>query len=610
MVNMCGINGFNWIDEYLIQKMNNALIHRGPDDEGTYFDNEVSLGSLRLSILDLSKNGHMPMISEDKNIVITYNGEIYNFQEIKNVLTKKGYKFNSNSDTEMILYSYQEWGSKCVEKFNGMWAFAIYDKQKSILFLSRDRFGVKPLYYYFNENKFIFSSEIKGILKHEIPIIPNEALIFDFLHYNLLDHTAETFFSGIKKLNPGTNLIYDCNRKEIKIENYYNLKKRIKQNKDVTKEEIRTKFIESVKIRLNSDVPVGSCLSGGIDSSAIVCVMNKISDKKINLFSLVFPGKSIDETEYQQKVVENTDSIWHKTTFDDGDILKDLNDFIYTQEEPVLSLSPYGQYRVMKLVKNNGIKVVLDGQGADEILAGYHGFFAYYFSELFFKLKWFTFIKEILSYYKNYQTIGPLMNFFALIVPKSCTKYYLRKRNSFISHDFSGKFKKRNIKDIIWEADDLKTMLFLSETYSSLPQLLRYEDKNSMRWGVESRVPFCDYELVEQILKLPSNRKIKTGTTKIIFRDAMKDLLPNKIQKRIDKIGFETPDADLLRTNDGQKFVYNLINSNKFRKRPYWNTSKISEMLEKHLNKSKDYSEDIWKIIILELWHRRWVDVK
>lgn len=605
---MCGINGFNWIDEDLIQKMNNALMHRGPDDKGTYLDQAVSLGSLRLSILDLSKNGHMPMISEDKKIVITYNGEIYNFQEIKKVLTKKGYKFNSNSDTEVILYSYQEWGSECVEKFKGMWAFTIYDKQKSILFLSRDRFGVKPLYYYFDNNKFIFSSEIKGILKHKIPRIANEALIFDFLHYNLLDHTEETFFSGIKKLNPGSNLIFDCNRKEIKIENYYNLKKRIKQNKDVTKEEIRSKFIESVKIRLNSDVPVGSCLSGGIDSSSIVCVMNKLNNKKINLFSLVFPGKSIDETEFQRKVVQNTDSIWHKTTFNDEDILKDLNDFIYTQEEPVLSLSPYGQYRVMKLVKNNGIKVVLDGQGADEILAGYHGFFAYYLSELFLNLSWWTFIEEIKDYYTTHSTFKPLFNFFAIMLPKRLTKYYLRKNNSFISNEFFDKYIKRKSKDIIWDTNDLKTILYLSETYSSLPQLLRYEDKNSMRWSVESRVPFCDHELVEIILSLPSKRKIKAGKTKIIFKNAMNKIIPNLIRTRTDKIGFETPDADLLKTQQGKKFASAIINSNRFKKRAYWNEDIASKMLEEHSNGDNDNATDIWKMIILEMWHRLWIN--
>lgn len=607
---MCGINGFNWINEDLIQKMNKALIHRGPDDEGTYLDNMVSLGSLRLSILDLSKNGHMPMSSDDENLVITYNGEIYNFQEIKNRLTKKGYKFNSNSDTEVILYSYQEWGTKCVEKFNGMWAFTIYDKQKSILFLSRDRFGVKPLYYYFddNNNKFIFSSEIKGILKHKIPKIPNESIIFDFLHYNLLDHTEETFFSGIKKLNPGSNLIFDYNTKEMKIENYYNLKKRIKQNKDTTKEEIRTKFIESVNRRLNSDVPVGSCLSGGIDSSSIVCVMNKINNKKINVFSLVFPGKSIDETEYQQKVVKNTDSIWYKTTFEDEDILKDLNDFIYTQEEPVLSLSPYGQYRVMKLVKNKGIKVVLDGQGADEILAGYHGFFAYYLSELFFNLSWWTFLNEIKAYYTTYSTFKPLFNFFAIMFPKPFTKYYLRKNTSFISNEFFDKHIKRKSKDIIWDANDLKTILYLSETYSSLPQLLRYEDKNSMRWSVESRVPFCDYELVEIILSLPSNCKIKLGKTKIIFKNAMEGIVPNLIRTRTDKIGFETPDADLLKTKQGTKFATEIINSNKFKKRPYWNEDVASRMLQEHSNGDKDNATDIWKMIMLEMWHRLWID--
>ncbi len=196
---MCGINGFNWKDKKLIQSMNKEIRHRGPDDTGYYSDSRISLGSVRLSIIDLSPKGHMPMFSSDKKLVIVHNGEIYNFNEIKKELIKKGYKFRSRTDTEVILYSYKEWGPDCVKKFNGMWAFCIYDKEKNILFLSRDRFGIKPLYYYFKKGRFIFASEIKAILQHPVKRKANDKIIFDFLFYDLVDHNEETFFEGIKR---------------------------------------------------------------------------------------------------------------------------------------------------------------------------------------------------------------------------------------------------------------------------------------------------------------------------------------------------------------------------------------------------------------------------
>jgi asparagine synthase (glutamine-hydrolysing) len=607
---LCGINGFNWKDEKLMKEMNQEIKHRGPDDEGCYCDKNITLGSVRLSIMDPSEKGHMPMFSNDENLAIIHNGEIYNFPVIKEELMEKGYKFSSGTDTEVLLYSYEEWGSNCVEKFNGMWAFAIYDKKNAILFLSRDRLGVKPLYYYWDGESFIFCSEIKGLLKHEIERKANEGVIYDYLYHNLVDHLDETFFEGIKKLRQGHNLKLNLKNKTLEITKYYDLKDKIIQKEDSKPSDIRRSFLKSVKRRLIADVPVGSCLSGGIDSSSIVCAMRNLGKDDIKVFSLVFPGKSIDETEYQKNVVEKTGVEWNRTTFTQENLLKDLEDFIYTQEEPTMSLSMYGQYRVMKLVHENQIKVVLDGQGADEILAGYHWFFGYYFSELFFNLEWIKLIHEINFYNKVHDNFSPIRNMLTVIMPIFIIKFLWMKKNNFISKDFFKLFSNRKNKYMMWNAKTTNSISLLAEIYFSLPQLLRYEDKNSMRWSVESRVPFCDYKFVEEVMKLPSDRKVGSGMTKLIFREAMKGILPEEILKRNDKIGFKTPDDELLKKSEGKKFFKGIISSREFKKRIYWNVEKIERMFEEHLIGKYDHSQNLWKVVILELWLRRWINAK
>ncbi|MDD1757575.1 MAG: asparagine synthase (glutamine-hydrolyzing), partial [Methanotrichaceae archaeon] len=292
---MCGINGFSWKNATLIDDMNKAIKHRGPDDEGVYLDENVTLGHRRLSIIDLSPAGRQPMSNEDDSIWIVFNGEIYNFLEIKEELLKKEHKFRSATDTEVIIHAYEEWGPSCVERFNGMWAFAIYDKNKSRLFLSRDRFGVKPLYYYCDDVRLIFSSEIKGLLEHNLERIPNDKSIFEYLAFGFLDHTSETFFRDINRLMPGENLFYDLSSKTKRIEKWYDLSSWLKNGMTLTEEDASKKIQEhlfsSISYRLIADVPVGSCLSGGIDSSTIVYSMRKlVQNSIIKTFSLVFPG--------------------------------------------------------------------------------------------------------------------------------------------------------------------------------------------------------------------------------------------------------------------------------------------------------------------------------
>lgn len=604
---MCGINGFNWSDEKLIESMNKAVRHRGPDGEGIYVDDNVSLGHVRLAIIDLSERGKQPMSNEDGTIWITYNGEIYNFRELREELIEKGHKFRSNTDTEVVIHAYEEFGSDCVHKFNGMWAFCVYDGTKNTLFLSRDRLGIKPLYYHYEGGRFIFSSEIKGILQHNIKREPDDEIIFDYLFFNLIDHTENTFFEGIKRLLPSHNAIFDLESKKLTLSKYYDLEKRIKSSK-FEEDFLRDLFLDSVEKRLVADVPVGSCLSGGIDSSSIVCAMRIAdNDQNIKTFSLIFPEDEIDESKYQEIVSKEVSAERYATSFFEEDILRDMHDMIYTQEEPFPGLSMYGQYRIMKLAQENKMKVLLDGQGADEILCGYHYFFGYYFSELLRGFKIATFLRNISLYYKIHRSFLPLQHLALTVIPKFVIKFFWYMRFGYLDKNFIEKYKNRKTKDAVWDANTIKDISLLSETFSSLPLLLRFEDKNAMRFSVETRLPFCDYRLVEYILSLDSKDILQGGITKYCFRESMKDILPEEIKNRMDKIGFTTPDDEMIRTEEGKSFILKIVNSEKFRERNYWNYKKIKEMIEAHLA-GKNYGAEIWKCILLEMWLEVWID--
>ncbi|ACS32503.1 asparagine synthase (glutamine-hydrolyzing) [Thermococcus gammatolerans] len=611
---MCGINGFSWSDEGLVREMNVAIRHRGPDDEGVYVDDNVSLGHVRLAIIDLSPKGHQPMRYEKNGheVWIVYNGEVYNFMELREELEKKGYVFNSNTDTEVILAAYLEWGFDCVKKFNGMWAFAIYDKTKKLLFLSRDRFGIKPLYYYYDGQNLIFSSEIKAILKHEIKREPNDAVIFDFLYYNLLDHTEDTFFEGIKRLMPSHSAVFDIKTRELRIFKYYDLRKRLKKLKKAEEDPatFRKLFKKAVKRRLIADVPVGSCLSGGLDSSSIVCMMRELEKNlEIKTFSLIFPGFKLDESKYQESVMQKCSVKRYTTTFTAEDILRDLEDLIYTQEEPFSTLSIYGQYRVMKLANENGMKVLLDGQGSDEILAGYHYFFGYYYYELFRHLKWKQLIREIIYYRKNVGSFKALKYFIGLLLPRRIQEWILN-HDTYLSREFIKRFKHR--KDLRFKKKELNDALVCA-VMNNLPHLLRFEDKNSMRWSIETRVPFLDPELVEYALSTPSQAKIRNGITKYILRESLKGIVPDIILDRRDKIGFATPDNEIANHPEIKKFIWNIINSESFKKRKYWNWKKVHKVYYHHSTSKLGnifIGELIWKVVILELWLRVWIENK
>ena len=610
---MCGINGFNWKDEELCKVMADTLKHRGPDDEGFYFNSDVSLGHRRLSIIDL-KTGHQPIHNEDKSIWIIYNGEIYNHKGIREELEKR-HKFYTNSDTEVIIHAYEEYGFECVKKFNGMWAFCIYDKNKNIFFLSRDRFGIKPLYYFFDEEKFIFASEIKAILKYVKPE-ENDEMIYNFLVNNVDLYKDETFFKNIKSVMPSTNLIFDLKINEIEKQRYWDINKINRKTTSVSKEDeeyakkFHDLFKDSVKLRLMSEVPVGTCLSGGLDSSSIVCIVNKILTdgneeikesigEKQKTFSAVYEYKRIDEREYIEEVIKET-NVEKNYVFPSGEeLFKEVEKLIYYQEEPFMSTSIYAQWNVMRLVSKK-VKVLLDGQGSDELLAGYLNPTLYNrtsFGDVLKQRKFFKFFKErFLNFPMLY---GDLKIIYSYFIRKK-----VLKNKEILNQAFLDKFK--NKKEIPKEIKDLADWSYELLMNGGIQTLLKYEDRNSMAFSIEARVPFLDYKVVEYIFSIPIDQRIKNGWTKYILRNAMKDILPEKVRKRRSKLGFPTPQEAWFREHKDK--ILEIFDSESFKGRKYFNQDVIIKKFNEFCN-GKSYDSNIfWKIINLEIWFRVFID--
>lgn len=608
---MCGISGILSFDGKYnkedILKMNKILSHRGPDDEGTYFDDFIGLGHKRLSIIDLSKAGHQPMPDESKRYWIVFNGEVYNYLEIREELIKDGFKFHSNTDTEVVLKSYIKWGKDCLKKFNGMWAFAIWDGEKKELFCARDRFGVKPFYYCHKDNYFVFASEIKAILEVEgISREPNNIRILQYLgNYPLLE-SKSTFFKDIFQLPPSHYII--MRKDNFEVELYWDIEKKEFDNERV-KDTFLELFEDSIRLRLRSDVPVGTCLSGGIDSSSVVCVLNKMIDSsKQKTFSSCFEDKRFDEREYIEEVINSTNVAPFYTFPDINNLYSKLSKIIWHHDEPFDSTSILAQWCVMELAKENGVLVVLDGQGSDEILAGYHPY------------KWYIFLdsikrKNLVEIIKNYNYLLEAVqsyrkttnkSFFEFIKQISKSKFRSSKGDSSYAKKYlTNEFLNSNLNELTLSLplkfnNKLENKLYQDTYFSSLQKLLQYEDRNSMAFSIESRVPFLDYRLVEFIFSLPIKFKINKGWTKYILRKSMKGVLPEKIRCRKDKMGFVTPQDLWLKEIEND--VRGIVNS--FSKRGYVKSEEIPKILDEYYNGNNSLGKLVWKVFCLELWFR------
>lgn len=596
---MCGINGFNWPDNDLLRSMCRVTHNRGPDDQGFYTDHQISLGHNRLSIIDLSPNGHQPMSNEDDSVWLVYNGEIYNFHDIRRELLSKGHSFKSKTDSEVIIHAYEEYGEDCVHQFNGMWAFCIYDRNKNRFFLSRDRFGIKPLYYYADSHRFIFSSMISAIRCHSIDTRPNDRIVMEYLAFNLLGHREETFFENIMTLPPGTNLIYDLDGRTMTLNRWLSLN----ATGDASVDRIRTAFTDSVRRRMLSDVQVGISQSGGMDSSAISCIFDSLHDGTFPTFSYIAPGASVDESQYIKQLGKLIKAEQHFTTVDKGCFLQEIEDFTQAMEEPVSSVSVFASYRVMKLAKESGVKVVLSGQGGDELFGGYVYYFGYLFYQLFRNLKWGKLLNEMLLYRRHFKSLYAHKLFFFLLSPAIIRQFiWKRWTNRWINHEYLGQVSHEG--DIRWRRMNLNEIMRLTLESTAIPHMMTWQDKCSMRWGVECRVPFLDIDLVETALSLSSEERINQGRTRVLFRRATEDLIPPVIRTRKDKVGFETPTDALFREKEVADFAQSIIYSGSFKQRPYWNANVIQEEFRRFLSGESNLGNIVWKWINLEMWLR------
>lgn len=590
--------------------------HRGPDDEGVFLEENVGLGFVRLSIIDLSPAGHQPMFSHDERYVIVYNGEIYNYIELRNDLKSLGRSFKTNSDTEVLLASYIEWGEDCLHRFNGMWAFVIYDRIKKSVFASRDRYGIKPFYFYNDGQKLIFASEIPPILAllKNKPSVNNQA-VFDYLVFNRTDHTDQTFFQEINKLHHGHILSFSCLSSifnlQSSIKKWYNLREQVSYAESFRNaEEFRHLLAASIGLRLRSDVPVGVCLSGGIDSSSIVSILlNDFKKDDLNTFSAVYEkGQHGDETEYIKEYSAQIRNMFFTTPTAET-LYNEMGAFIKAHAEPIPETGVYAQYKVMELAGKK-VVVTLDGQGADEMLAGYHYFFGYFFKDLLNHGDFIKLPSEMFHYIKNHRSLYGLKTFAYLMLPLDMRTRASVEKKGYINEDFTRCYGKENsVAGTLYNSGSLKDALLDHFEYK-LEHLLKWEDRNSMWFSLEARVPFLDHRLVEKTLAMDKQEMIYKGMTKTISREAVKGIVPEKIRLRKDKIGFGTPQDEWFRMPQFNKIIKEILSPGNYITDHLIDPIHAAKLYLAHSKGKTNISKEIWKWIHLEMWHREFFSNK
>ena len=537
---MCGIFGTivtkgNFPDRDLVEKCTNSLIHRGPDDYGYFYENQVALASRRLAVLDLSANGHQPMTYRNNTMV--YNGEIYNYLEIRSDLISKGYTFLTDTDTEVVLAAYHYWGMDCVNIFNGMWAFAIYDARCNQVFCSRDRFGIKPFYYTMIGADFYFASEIKAFRSNpDFKIQMNESIVHDFLTKGLQHHTTATFYKNVLQLKAGHHLMYDLEKSTYEIKQYYSLDS-IDQNTPLSFEEASEKFKnllnDSVRLHMRADVKTGTALSGGLDSSSVLGLqylqLTKVGEPDLEAINYDPGVDKYNEQNYIQDLLKKYPVKLNITKKKFSELFNTLDEVILTQDEPILSGSLLAQYEVFKLAKKRGIKVMLDGQGADELLAGYGTYYAYFFKYILAEKKR-RLPTELFGFLQHHP------------IPIHKIKNRFDKSASYRSFLKLESDKTEKVKGYSTFQDYSMGMI----QSRILPALLHFEDRNSMAHSVEARVPFLDYRVVNFCMSLPPEYKITAGIRKSLLRSSMNEILPTSILQRYDKLGFVSPQEEWI----------------------------------------------------------------
>lgn len=558
---MCGIAGIISKNPFhlstdRLKVMTDSIAHRGPDGEGFWINknNNVGFGHRRLAIIDLSDAAAQPFHYLNR-YSITYNGEIYNYIEVREALQKKGYRFQTQSDTEVILAAYDCWKDECLQQFDGMFAFAIWDQQSQKLFAARDRFGEKPFYYFFDGNQFLFASEIKALWAAGIAKDWNHLMLLNYLangHTQNAVDASLTFYKNIYCIPPGHHLIYSLQNKAMTVAIYWDLDKQSTQkiNEEEAIEQFQFLFNQSIKRRLRSDVPTGTSLSGGLDSSSVVATIHQHKQPTYSqsAFTAVFPGFEKDELVYAKKVSDKF-QLHHFTTEPTAEgFLNDYKKLLWHQEQPLSSSSVYAQYKVMELAKENNVTVLLDGQGADEILAGYNKYVHWYLQEQFAKFRYgFTMQERIQLQQNNIPFQWGFANYMAAwfpIIANAQLEEIERKKilvHPHVRRDYATEHYDPHYSVYKPPVSKLNDILYFNTMQQGLGELLHNADRNSMAHSREMRLPFLSHELVEFVFSLPSNLKIHNGFTKYILRKSMENQLPDEIVWRTDKVGYEPP---------------------------------------------------------------------
>jgi asparagine synthase (glutamine-hydrolysing) len=619
---MCGITGFfsykNKIDTKQYYDAHIKIAHRGPDDEGFIYknsDNNIEhligkdsveefnnrddildkdsstliLGHRRLSIIDLTYHGHQPFYFD--NLYMVYNGEIYNYIELRDELKELGYDFETDTDTEVFLKAYHYWGVESFNKFNGMWATAIFNKENDDIILTRDRFAIKPLYYSCLDDNLIFGSEIKFVSSFIDKLYANEKVVHDYIEYGYIEHTNETFFENILQLDAGHYAIYSA--EGLVKHKYYNTKK-----VNITKpiEQIKDLLFNSIKLRMRSDVEVGSLLSGGMDSSSIVCSVDKKEyAKDMQTFTISYDEKELDyESKYVEDITKQTkfknNSIHLKP---DSDILDKLT---YIIESPYRSFSESAMFSIYKHIKENtNIIVLLNGEGSDEIFSGYNAHYIYFLLTLLIRGKIFKFVKELNVIkdrtQRSYKSL--IIDIVKVFFIDNKLKKYL-KRSKLFNKRYVNNIKKKS-------TNPFRNEILMNREYSALPEYLIYADKIPMYFSLEVRVPFLDYRLVSTANSLKDDDLIREGVTKYTLREAMKDVVPKSVYERKDKKGFFTPHEYWIKTELSKSIESELNDIKHNNLFSFMNSDEIYKYYGEN-----GINQKVWRLYCLSRWKKVW----
>jgi len=654
---MCGIggiveraNGGRTTVSNLLH-MSSHIAHRGPDDEGYLIATDAGIqnasgqstnpstrslypdihsfsgqGALigllhrRLSIFDVSAAGWQPMAYHNQSLHITFNGAIYNFPELKEQLAGLGHAFNTHTDTEVLLAAYLEWGERMVNFLEGMWAFVIYDSSNQLLFGSRDRFGVKPFYYIYDDQYFAFASEQKAL--YSLPFVDQRVSRTGAFHFLVMgEHSFqnEGLLKAVLELMPGDAFTYNIQTHALKLWQYYKLPASFKWHSFKEsqfrkyRDSIRELLAHSVKLHLRSDVSLGACLSGGLDSAALVSMASTLRQSQnqdpLKVFTAVFPGFRANEEKFASYAVRDSKADWYKVNPTATDFQSDIEDFFLTHDLPLQTPSTYAQYAVMREANRQGVKVTLDGQGADEVFGGYHSQFLVYFLEL---LKRRQYSEAALNYaFANgsFASKGAINTFLLKTLVARFTKrpaveaLYRNKHPELglLRNSFWDKHKKDLNTQVGDFSNSLNEILFEQTTGSVMASHLRMADRNSMRFGVEARVPFADStKLIELMFSMPPIYKIQRGTNKFMLRSALKGIVAPEIMTRRDKIGFQAPDGQWIKASSQLLKSYITRDMDE-----YVNVKKLLQEWDQHINAAaKGESLFFWRIISLAIWRK------